>query len=130
VAHLYCLGLTSAPEAPPLHTLYEQPAPAYPLPAVNPREDTVFLCYSSGTTGKTCKPRTSNAHDAYAQTVSLTLLCRIHFPLPGRSKGVELTHFNIIANIVQTSQRDRLTMRSDDVFHCVLPMCASSARSW
>ena len=34
----------------------------------------------------------------------------------------------MIANIVQTSQRDRLYVKSDDVWHCVLPMYASKRR--
>jgi len=130
VAHLYCLGPTGAPEAPPLRTLYELPAPAYPLPAVHPREDTVFLCYSSGTTGKRCQPRASEAPRAQALPVPVLGRCGMACSRPGRSKGVELTHFNIIANIVQTAQRDRLTMRSDNVFHCVLPMFVGAAWRW
>jgi long-subunit acyl-CoA synthetase (AMP-forming) len=48
--------------------------------------------------------------------------------VPGRPKGVELTHRNLIANLVQTAFRDRLNISSDDVWHAVLPMYVPHCR--
>ena len=122
VRRIFCLGATGTAAAPPLRTLYTQPAPAYPRPPVAPQHDTAIICYSSGTTGT--RPRARPR-----PRLQLDLSHGDGWRCAGRSKGVELSHFNLVANIVQTSSRDRLYTTSDDVWHAVLPMYGLEQRT-
>ena len=107
-------GNIGSSRARPLRTLFRYTAPP-PIPALNVHTTTAILCYSSGTTG------TGDHMPATARPLWM-LVSRIFGCGTGRPKGVELTHYNLVANLVQVGAFEKDLLVPSGVLHAVLPL--------